>query len=100
LIRALLILLPACALLSGSLVRHSRGKTVGSLLQLVGAASFVLVVLTHIFEALHWLPSMGRGRERSPGHYLDLTAAVLGVTLFPLGYLLGAVERQVPSGGR
>jgi len=95
LVRVLLILLPAGALLSGSLVRHSRGKTVGSLLQLVGAACLVLVVLTHIFEARHWLPSMGWGRERSPGHYLDLTAAVLGVTLYPVGYLLGAIERRI-----
>jgi len=31
---------------------------------------------------------MGWGLERSAGHYLDLGSAVLGLTSFPLGYLL------------
>ena len=86
--------MPAAVLLSGSLIRLSRGKTVGSILQLAGAGCFVVVVLTHIFEVLRWFPSMGWGLERSAGHYLDLTSGALGVTLFPLGYLLDAFLRR------
>ncbi len=31
------------------------------------------------------------GHENSVGHYLDLSSAVLGLTLFPLGYLFQAL---------
>jgi hypothetical protein len=39
------------------------------------------------------------GEEHSPGHYLDL-AGTLGVTLFPLGYLLGGLTSRRDAGGR
>ena len=48
----------------------------------------MLVVLTHLCEALHLFPWMRWGSEHSIGHYLDLWSAVLGLTLFPIGYLL------------
>jgi len=67
---------------------------VGSLLLLLGAGCLVLVVLTHVFEGLHLFPWMHWGREDSFGHYLDFGSAVLGVTLFPVGYLLHALTRQ------
>jgi hypothetical protein len=41
---------------------------------------------SHVSEALHLFP--GWGLERSAGHYLDLSSAVVGLTLFPLGYFL------------
>jgi hypothetical protein len=53
----------------------------------------VVVVLTHIGEALHLFPSMYWGQERSAGHYLDLLSAVLELTLFPAGYLLQAFTK-------
>jgi len=93
LLRALIALIPAGLLLSGSIVRISRGRTVGSYLQLIGSGCLVVVVLTHIFEAPHWFPSMGWGLERSGGHYLDLASGTLGVALFPVGYLLDACHR-------
>jgi hypothetical protein len=31
---------------------------------------------------------MGWGKAHSAGHYLDLSSAVVGVTLLPVGYLL------------
>jgi len=94
LLRALIALIPAGILLSGSIVRVSRGRTVGSYLQLIGSGCLVVVVLTHIFEALHWFPSMGWGLERSAGHYVDLAGGTLGVALFPVGYLLDAFGRH------
>lgn len=89
LLRAVVTLVPTGMLLSGSLALFARGRTMSSFLQLVGAGCLVLVALTHICEALHLLPGMNWGREDSIGHYLDLASAVLGVTLFPLGNLLG-----------
>src|SRR5467141_4151151 len=88
LFKGLVALVPPTILFSGSVVLFFRGKTVCSLLQLLGAGCLVVVVLAHICEALHLFPSMEWGLERSAGHYLDLGSAVLGLTVFPLGYLL------------
>ena len=87
LLKALLALVPACMLFSGSVVLFFRAKNVSSCLQLLGAACLVVVVLAHISEALHLFPWMQWGLEDSVGHYLDLWSAVLGLTLFPVGYL-------------
>ena len=55
----------------------------------------MLVVLTHICEALHLFPSMHWGLQDSAGHYLDLVSAILGLALFPMGYLPGVLrDRQ------
>jgi hypothetical protein len=85
---ALLALVPACMLFAGSAVLFSSTKTVASLLQLFGAGCLVIVVLTHLSEALHLFPSMHWGHEHGVGHYLDFVSAVLGLSLFPTGYLL------------
>ncbi len=93
-LKALVALLPAGMLFSGSVVLFFRGKSLCSLLQLAGAASLVVVVLTHVAEALHLFPWMRWGLEHSLGHYLDLSSAVLGLTLFPIGYLLHALTER------
>ena len=93
LLKALVALVPACMLFSGSAVLFFRGKTVSSFLQLFGAACLVVVVLTHVSEALRLFPWMHWGLQHSVGHYLDFWSAVLGLTLFPLGYLLHAVTK-------
>ena len=94
LLRALIALVPACMLFDGSVVLFIRGKTVSSFLQLLGAGCLVLVVLTHVSEALHLFPRMHWGLEHSVGHYLDFWSAVLGLTLFPIGFLLHAVTKR------
>lgn len=86
--KALVALVPAGMLLFGSARLFRAAPRMPALLQLLGAGSLVIVVLTHICEALHLLPVMGWGSEDSPGHYLDLGSALCGLTLFPLGYLL------------
>jgi hypothetical protein len=93
-LKALVALVPACMLFSGSVIWFRRGKTVFSFLQLLGAGCLVLVVLTHVSEALHLLPWMHWGLEHSVGHYLDFWSAVLGLTLFPIGYLLQAFAKR------
>ena len=83
--KAMIALVPTCLLLCGSLVLLVKGRTVFSVLQVLGAVCLVVVALAHIAEALRWFPSMRWGESQSPGHYLDLSSAVLGITLFPLG---------------
>ena len=78
----------------GAVVWFLRGKTLYSFLQLLGAACLVVVVLTHVSEALHLFPWMHWGLEHSVGHYLDFWSAVLGLTLFPIGYLLHAIAKR------
>ena len=92
LFKALVALLPACMLFSGSVVMFFRGKTVSSFLQLLGAGCLVLVVLIHVSEALDLFPWMHWGLEHSVGHYLDFWSAVLGLTLLPVGYLFHALN--------
>lgn len=45
LVKALVGLVPACILLSGSTIMFFRGKTIPSLLQLLGAGCLMAVVL-------------------------------------------------------
>ena len=94
LLKALIALVPASMLLSGSIVLFFKRKAAYSLLQLLGSGGLVVVVLTHICEALQLFPWMHWGLEHSIGHYLDLSSALLGVTLFPVGYLLHALRER------
>jgi hypothetical protein len=50
-------------------------------LALAGIFCLVIVTLTHVAE--HWriLAGMGWGLPDSPGHYLDLVSAILGIGL-------------------
>jgi uncharacterized membrane protein len=94
LLKGLVTLVPTCVLFSGSTVLFLRGKTVWTFLQLLGAACLVVVVLTHICEALHLVPWMRWGSEHSVGHYLDIGSTVLGLTSFPIGYLFHALAKR------
>jgi hypothetical protein len=80
-------------LFSGSVVLFFKGKTLWSLLQLLGAGCLVVVSLTHVSEALRLFPWMHWGLEDSVGHNLDFGSAVLGLTLFPVGYLFHALSK-------
>jgi hypothetical protein len=86
--QSLIALLPVSILFYVSMGMYVRSKTAGSLMQLFGAGALVIVVLTHVCEALHFFPWMHWGLEHSVGHYLDLWSAILGLTLVPFGYLL------------
>ena len=70
LLRGLVALVPACVLLSGSIVLFSKGKTVGSFLQLLGAGSLMVVVFCHISEGLYLFPRINWGlrAKRWPLH--------------------------------
>jgi hypothetical protein len=88
--KAVVALLPVSILFLGSVLLFAR-RTAASSLQLIGAGCLAVVALAHVCEGIGLLPFMHWGMEHSAGHYLDLTSAVLGLTLFPIGYLLHAI---------
>jgi hypothetical protein len=65
-----------------------------SLLLPFGSTCLIVVVLTHVAEALHIFSSMGWGLPDSAGHYLDLVCAVLGSVLLSLGFLVKSLSRR------
>jgi len=93
LVKALSLLVPASLLLWYSLALFRR-RLRWSGLQLIGTAAFVIMVLTHVCEALTLFPWMGWGAEHSPGHYLDLSSAVLGLMLLPAAYVMRLVTKR------
>lgn len=90
--KALIALVPAVMLFCGSIFLFRKGRSLGSRLQLLGAGCLLVMVFTHVFEALQLFPWMKWGLEHSAGHYLDFWSAVLALTLFPIGYLLHALR--------
>jgi hypothetical protein len=97
LLRALLALWPALVLVFGALVLYRRGKAFYFLLQLFGAGCLVLVPVTHVAEALHLFPWMHWGLEHSPGHYLDLCGAALGLTFSQSGIYSMPSQNDTPK---
>jgi len=98
LLKAAIAFLPVSAWLAYSVVIFLRGKSLPTGLQLLGAGCLLLVVLTHVAEALRLFPTMRFGEAHSLGHYVDFSSAVLGLTLTPIGYVLH--RRQRVSLGR
>lgn len=93
--KAVAALVPTGTLLVGSTLLFSRRKGTAAVFQLIGAACLVVVVIAHLCEALGWFPWMHWGMEHSVGHYIDLLAAIGGLSLFPIGYLFGALTKEV-----
>jgi hypothetical protein len=92
LLKSLIAFVPVSMLLAGSVALFLKARNLHSSLQMGGSAFLGIVTVTHICEALHLFPAMGWGLEHSAGHYLDFSSAVLGLTLFPLGYLFNALK--------
>jgi hypothetical protein len=95
--KALVALVPMSMLFSESIafLCGERKRSLCSFPQLIGAGCLVVVVFTHISEALRLFPWMHWGEEHSVGHYLHFWVAVFGLTLFPRGYLLDALTRRM-----
>jgi hypothetical protein len=93
-LKTLIALVPVSMLFFGSVVLFLRETTFACFLQFVGAGCLVVVVLTHVFETFRLFPSMHWGHEHSVGHYLDFWSAVLGLALFPAGYLLHSLTQR------
>ena len=92
-LKGALALAGTAALLVGAAILYRRRGTLDAALQLLGVACFVVVALAHVFEALAILPALGWGHPRSVGHYIDMAAAVLGVTLVSASLFFRYVQR-------
>ncbi len=92
--RAVLALVPITALLAVAIAMFARRRHASSFLLLLGAGFLVVVVLTHVCEALHLLSWMHWGEPHSAGHYLDLSSAAFGIALISVGTLL-AIRRRM-----
>jgi hypothetical protein len=68
-----------------------QGKTMDSFLQALGAGCVLMIAVVYLAEAVHLFPAMGWGMEHSAGDYTDFVSAVLGLSLFSVGYLLRAL---------
>ena len=94
LLKALAALAPICMLLVGAkscLLERSELRLPCNCSVPQG---MMMVLLTHLCETFQLFPWMHWGKENSIGHYLDLSSAILAVTLFPFGYLLHALARR------
>lgn len=94
LLKAVVALVPVGTLFFGAALLYFGRKGVGYFLQFLGAGCLVVVVLAHVCEGIRLFPWMHWGFEQSAGHYLDLSSAVLGLTLFPAGYLAHAIANR------
>ena len=65
LLKALLALVPTLLLLAGAILVFLRERGTSALLQLLGAASLVLVVLAHICEGLDLFLAMRWARRKA-----------------------------------
>jgi formate hydrogenlyase subunit 3/multisubunit Na+/H+ antiporter MnhD subunit len=93
--KGFITLIPLCALFAGTVVIWLRSRSISAMLQFLGATSLLVVVLIHVFEGLRIFPWMGWGLKNSIGHYLDMLCAILGFTLFSVGYLIHTVKMRV-----
>jgi hypothetical protein len=94
LIKGVIASIPVTAIFWYAMTVFAQRRSVWGAVQLTGAAGLVIVIVAHVCEALHLLPWFGWGQEHSVGHYIDLSGAVLGLVLPPVGYLLRRRQRQ------
>ena len=87
LIKGVVASIPVTAIVWYAMAVFARRRSIWAVVQLAGAAGLVIVVVAHVCEALHLLPWFGWGQEHSVGHYIDLSGAILGLVLLPLGYV-------------
>ena len=93
-LKGLLALAAACAFFVVSIALFLTRRGFVSALQAMGISCFAVMALTHVFEAFSILPALGWGKPHSVGHFIDLVAALLGVTLVTTSFLLRYVRRD------
>jgi hypothetical protein len=74
--------------------RFAGAPTVSGLFPVLGAGSLLIMVLTHIAEALQLFPAMGWGQRQSPGHYLDLLSVYVGIAFLVAAALCPLLRRR------
>jgi len=93
-VKGSLALAAACVFLGVAAVLLLTRRSLGAALQALGVACFGVMALTHVFEAFSILPALGWGQPHGAGHVIDLTAALLGVTLMTISFLLRRWNRR------
>ncbi len=91
--KSILALLLTSVVFAAVMLRRRR-STIATTLLAFGTAFFVIIAIAHVFEALALLPAFGWGQPRSTGHYIDLTSAVLGITLIVAGLVAACIEHH------
>jgi hypothetical protein len=97
--KGLLTLGASCIFFGVSVALFLTRRSLGSALQAVGIGCFGVMALTHVFEAFSILPSLGWGQPHGPGHFIDLVAALLGVTLVTASFLVRPRDRRRDDAG-
>lgn len=97
-LKGLLALAGAGVFLTVSAALFVTRRDLGGALLASGIGWFGVMALTHVFESFSMLPAFGWGQPHSVGHFIDLAAAVLGITFVTLGFLVH--RRAAPSNKR
>jgi hypothetical protein len=98
-VKGLLALAAACVFSGVSMIAFLTRRDLGSALLGLGIGCFAIMAWTHVFEAFSVLPSLGWGRPHGVGHFIDLVAALLGVTLVTTSIVLRYVRQNRSSRG-
>ncbi len=93
-IEGFLALAAACAFLGVSAALFLTRRGLASALQAAGIGCFGVMALTHVCAEFSLLPGLGWGRPHSVGQLIDLLAALLGVALMTLSFLLWRREQH------
>lgn len=80
-------------LLLYSIVALTRRQTLQRWLTFLGSVCSMIVVVTHLCEGLQMFRDMRWGAPDSPGHYLDLSSALIGVACLVSAAALGITRR-------
>ena len=87
-LKGLLAMVATFVFLGVCVVLFLTRRGLSSTLKALGIACFGVMALTHVFENFSLLPELGWGQPHSVGHYIDLVASLLGITLVTTGFLL------------
>lgn len=93
LLKVIVISIPVFIAFGASAIAFKKERTLTALVQLIGAVCLLAVVFAHVSEAFDLLPSMGWGKPKTPGHYVDLASTIIGITLLAVGYFLRRAAR-------
>jgi|SRR5215472_9956097 len=98
LVVAIVIGVPISLLFVLATRRFVRRRTLSGMFLVIGSASLLVMVLTHVAEGLHLFPFMGWGQRQSPGHYLDLVSVYAGIAFLVAASLCPLLRRNLPTG--
>jgi hypothetical protein len=98
LVVAILIGVPISLLFVLATRRFVRTPTWSGVFLVIGSASLLVMVLTHVAEGLHLFAFMGWGQRHSPGHYLDLVSVYTGIAFLVAASLCLLLRRNLPTG--